>query len=240
MGVSLWYPRFSLPNAPELEWPVDIAAVEPVEVNNSMEVDQSASTAETSASLSHIKSLIGVSEETVDAVPESKTVPVAAGDAITVNASKTDNEIVPPFGFLFFRYSLGLSVVVSVQDSEPLSSVEMRFIDAVMRYLGVPTKPEFNHRVAWPFVKQSTQFSTRAFFEDSMKALFHKQAVGFGVNTFLLFGQRLSNELSELLGGLSSDGQSMRVISSPELPELLTSADAKRSLWKQLSPLKTL
>lgn len=237
MGVSLWYPRFTLPNAPELNWPVEF--VEPAATSEmpavaqqppSLDVSQPSST-----SLSQIKSLIGDEEEAESLLSEaSSKVEPALSETKPANAT----EVVPPFGFLFFRYSLGVSVAVSVRDNEPLSSVELRFLEAVIGYLGVPTTPEFNHRVSWPLVKQSPQFSTREFFEDSMKALFNKQAVGFGVNTYLLFGQRLSQELSELLKTLSADDQSVQVVSSSELPELLTSAEAKRELWKQLLPIK--
>ncbi|GLQ33227.1 hypothetical protein [Litoribrevibacter albus] len=241
MGVSLWYPRFTLPNAPELDWPVD--AIEQTPASEPSAVLQQAASLDTvqsqssSSSLSQIKSLIGDEEETGTApLPSDKSSKVEPSPSNSKPATAT--EVVPPFGFLFFRYALGVSVVVSVRDNEPLSSVELRFLEAVIGYLGVPTTPEFNHRVSWPLVKQSPQFSTREFFEDSMKALFNKQAVGFGVNTYLLFGQRLSQELSGLLKTLSSDDQSVQVVSSPELPELLTSADAKRALWKQLLPIK--
>lgn len=245
MGVSLWYPRFTLPNAPDLDWPVQQTSSQeqPLSESDVAQENLKEQSVVTPSSLSQLKSLMDDNDQVKEAAPTSirssegiKTDTARASTTITDSPKKT--EIVDPFGFLFFRYPLGLSVVVSVADSEPLSSVELRFLEAVISYLGVPTTSEFNHRVSWPLVKQSPQFSTREFFEDSMTALFQKQAIGFGVNSFLLFGQRLSNELSDLLLQLAPEGQTIEVVPSPELPELLTSSDAKRKLWKQLLPLK--
>lgn len=243
MGVSLWYPRFTLPHSPELDWPIQDTPVQVRENTDSLEDVHRSEVQAVAApsSLSQLKTLVsdegateGVAAKTGSAYGHHE---VKAESAKRVDPAKK-LEIVKPFGFLFFRYPLGLSVVVSVSDNEPLSSVELRFLNSVIEYLGVPATSEFNHRVTWPLVKQSRQFSTREFFEDSMRALFLKQAIGSGVNSFLLFGQRLSNELAELLKALAPEGQTIDVISSPELPELLTSSDAKRALWKQLIPLK--
>jgi hypothetical protein len=237
MGVPLWFPRYSLPNAPELSWPVS-------ESTNVVHHDDAGDASvevlkDPGVSLSKLKSLMGedeAQESNSESTLERST--LIAPVSLASNKVQTQ-DLVEPFAFLFFRYPLGVTIAVSLPVEESLSSVESRFLESVLVYLGVETHPEFSHRVDWPLVKTNKAFYTREFFEGSMSALFEKQALSFGANTFLLFGKRLSDELSELLLSMSSKDQDIHVISSFELPTLFMSAKAKRELWTQLRAMKS-
>jgi len=238
MGVPLWYPRYELPNAPELSWPV---IEEQLPVGFEPQVSSSSSAVnevQVDNSLAKLKSLMADDEpaqqEVKTSIAEKQKETVAE-----VPLAAYAKDIVPPFGFMFFRYPLGVSIVVSVSSEDVLSSDEMRFINTILQFLGIADGPEFNHRVSWPLVQNNEQYSTRHFFRESMGALFKKQALNHGVNNFILFGRRLSSELSGLLKELSSESDNaVSVVESFELPEVFMSSSAKRELWKKLLPLK--
>ncbi|GAA3909289.1 hypothetical protein [Litoribacillus peritrichatus] len=229
MGVSQWYPKFVLPNAPELSWPEPEPAMErsPVAIAPGSDSMGSPPATSVAAPLDQLRSLMGAEDASPPTITETAEV------KLTSHGSESKSkELVAPFSFLYIRYPLGVSVCVLRQTDDPLSSMEQRFLDAVVKYIGASASIEFLHKVDWPIVKAATEFQSRPFFEESMKAFFQKQGYDLGVNTFFLLGKRLSTELPSILDASSN------VITSDELHELMMSASAKRELWKHLLVLK--
>ena len=243
MGVSQWYPKYALPNAPELDWPeiTDIPVgeaerIRPVEVLESECVARLPS-----ESLVNLRTIF---EDGKSVAEECSVKPGEHADKEVPVRDASLDVVVPPFSFLFSRYSLGVALVIGTPN-ELLSSVELRFIDGVMAFLGISNIPEFQRRVDWPLVKNNREFQTKGFLHESMSTLFEKQAAERGVNTFIVFGKGVTEQLSPILDELYKGAMTTEetrteclVVPSSGLFELMMSADEKRKLWQQLLTLK--
>ena len=254
MGVPTWYPRFVLPNAPELDWPVLIPKDMPKEELKEMSLPELSSLSEidteglgkevlleTANSLDKLKSLMStdvLKSHALDSIEMLGDVDSQSSseDHSIVKASVSDT-LVPAFGFLFLRYELGFSVIIEIDSAYILSAMENRFIINILHYLGISEVAEFSHRVDWPMIKNNKSFQTESFFQEAMHALFDKQAVNVGVENFLIFGDTASSYLEPVLKQNLVKAEKPKVFKFPHLQQVLFSADDKRSLMAALSCL---
>lgn len=249
MGIATWYPRYLMPNAPEPDF--DYGQVDELDALSSEKLatsDRLLGTTSSSAvidvaspsvALGKLKGLmdpgtvasnevLNVDSQHKDAKePEEKPfVASMASDALS-------KVIVPPFGFVFFRYELGVAVLIEIDAAYTLSSMETSFVANVLASVDISSDFVFSHRVDWPLVKGNPRFQTQRSFVDSMHAVLLKQVSEVGVHSLILLGDHLREYLVPVISeSLSSE---TNVITAPHIQTLMFSAESKQALWRDIA-----
>ena len=251
MGVTTWYPRYLMPNAPEPDFGEmqvlderDLA--DPTMSDNSIEAlavapTSAADNVSSSAALGKLKGLMdpeAASKESQVVSSHQQDIVSPVKESLTVVAESDElSEVVPPFGFVFFRYELGVAVLVEVDAAYTLSSMETAFISNVLASIDIRSSFTFSHRVDWPLIKGNPNFQTRRFFVDSMQAVLSKQVSEVGVHSLILLGNHLKEHLVPVISDCLGSG--VNVIGAPHIQSLMFSAEDKKQLWCSLETIKS-
>lgn len=274
MGITLWVPRYRLPNAlvsSECEWPEPEKAPEATAAQGLHRLVKDAeaaqaSTPPTSSSQpeaiapvqrsggekhsAHIRALLtpdaqaddSASTPPIEAPLSPETPQPAAAEEAQPAASPT--EPLEPLRFAFNALMLGQRWLI-LTTSGSFTPQVLKFLDAVLSALGEPdraaTRPVDFH---WPMIDG---FSTEAPLEEAregMRAFVEgRKHQGGTPECVWLFAHEQDEHaqvLSEVLEIQEGQSQLLKLplVRAASLDEVMTSAEAKRQLWRQLLPLQ--
>ncbi|MGJ8514934.1 hypothetical protein [Carnimonas bestiolae] len=275
MGITLWVPRYRLPNAQassECEWPESQAAPDTASTQGLHQLLKDAETAQTSAvpttphqpeaaevppqqgggaqHSAQIRSLLTPDAQKADQAPTPDHEVAPSADAAQPPPSEqatpaaASAEPQAPLRFAFNALMLGQRWLILTTDGAFTAPV-LAFLDAVLSALGEPhrtaTRPVDFH---WPMIDG---FSSEAPLEEAregMRAFAEgRKHQGGAPECVWLFADPQDEHaqvLSEVLNIAEGRSQllSLPMVRAASLDDVMTSADAKRQLWRQLLPIQ--